>query len=392
MGDAEEISHATILIFAHHLGIDIDAEEHLMFIAKEALQQMPEGWELGVSPEGDENAGIPYFFMIESGESVWEHPNDAMYKERVKEERNKRAAALAERKKAKLAKDGSPKGISGRKGSLVSERAGAFEKGAIKGDGTGEGSPLDTATAVPTNNPIASTNVKVPLASAMAFVNSGGKTNKNISPVKQHQQQLHQSSTSEETTIATTMAKAAEAAAVTVAPAVNTTSTTSVAPVPSVVVDPTTTTTPEPPISLSVSTAAATATITATTTTTTAPSTVVGAPVVQPALVPVASTTTVQGPGQGLGKGQKLEVSTTFSAFTHIQPSASSTVSTINVSHTQPTPTPTPSSSSLSVHSLAASASPQYGLLSVVIDGAKLHSKYKPGAPRFNFIIYALPP
>ena len=156
MGDSEEISQATILIFAHHLGIDIDAEEQLMFIAKEALQNMPEGWELGVSPEGDENAGIPYFFKIESGESVWEHPNDEMYKERVKEERIKRAAAAAERKKAKLLKEGSPKAVSGRKGSLVAERAGAFEKGTVKGDGTAEMSPLDTtattATAASTTN------------------------------------------------------------------------------------------------------------------------------------------------------------------------------------------------------------------------------------------------
>ena len=379
MGDAEEISHATILIFAHHLGIDIDAEEQLMFIAKEALQQMPEGWELGVSPEGDENAGIPYFFKIESGESIWEHPQDEMYKERVKEERTKRAAAAAERKKAKLLKDGSPKGISGRKGSLVSERAGAFEKGIIKGDGIGEVSPLDTATAASVTNPIASTNAKVPLASAMAFVNSGGKINKNISPVKP---QLQQSSKSEETTFSpsttttttTTTAKVTETVAVATTTSVNTASTTITAP--SIVVA--TTTTPDQPVSLSTTTASTTATIAAATTTNTAATTTM-APLAQPALVPAASTAAAQ----GLGKGLWLEPSAASSASTHIHPSApAQATTTTTASYSQPTPTHIPSSSSMSVQSLAASASttPQYGLLSVVIDGAKLHSKYKPGA------------
>ena len=396
MGDSEEISQATILIFAHHLGIDIDAEEQLMFIAKEALQNMPEGWELGVSPEGDENAGIPYFFKIESGESVWEHPNDEMYKERVKEERIKRAAAAAERKKAKLLKEGSPKGVSGRKGSLVAERAGAFEKGTVKGDGTAEMSPLDTtattatATAASTTNPATSTNVKVPLASAMAFINSAGKTNKNISPVKQAQL----STKSDETIIPATIAKIVETIAVAATTSANTTSTTSIAP--SVVVSPATTSSSHPIVS-STTTASATSTITATTTATTATAGMVS--VTQSALVaqPVAGTAATQGLGKGLGKGvekgQGLEPSSMSTASTHIHPSATATATaTTTASYTQPTTTQTqtPSSSSMSVQSLAATASttPQYGLLSVVIDGAKLHSKFKPGEPLIDIIPY----
>lgn len=64
---AEDIRTA-ILVFAHHIGIDINKDENLMYIADESLKDLPEGWELGVGAAGMDNAGIPYFFNTETGE------------------------------------------------------------------------------------------------------------------------------------------------------------------------------------------------------------------------------------------------------------------------------------------------------------------------------------
>ena len=59
----EAASMATaILVFAHHIGIDINLEKNLMYIASESITEMPDGWELGVADGDEENAGIPYFF------------------------------------------------------------------------------------------------------------------------------------------------------------------------------------------------------------------------------------------------------------------------------------------------------------------------------------------
>ena len=155
-----ELSQATILIFAHHLGVDIDTEDALLYIAREALETMPDGWELGVSPEGDENAGIPYFFNVATGDSVWEHPLDAVYKQRVKDERAKRLAAKASRSSQKEATPIRGGGGAAKKGGDTSA-ASAAAAGAAKAS-TRETSPATSRTA----------------SAAMAFVNSGGKLNK----------------------------------------------------------------------------------------------------------------------------------------------------------------------------------------------------------------------
>jgi hypothetical protein len=64
---AEDITTA-ILVFANHIGIDINKDEGLMYIANESLKDLPDGWELGVGAEGMDNAGIPYFFNTETEE------------------------------------------------------------------------------------------------------------------------------------------------------------------------------------------------------------------------------------------------------------------------------------------------------------------------------------
>ena len=45
-----------------------------MHIASKYLQDLPDGWELGIPGNNEANAGIPYFFNIKTGNSEWEHP------------------------------------------------------------------------------------------------------------------------------------------------------------------------------------------------------------------------------------------------------------------------------------------------------------------------------
>lgn len=77
-----------VLVFAHSLGIDIESEPYLLHIAEYALRNLPPNWQLGIG-EGD-NAGIPYFFNEESGESVWKHPEEELHKSILNTERTKK--------------------------------------------------------------------------------------------------------------------------------------------------------------------------------------------------------------------------------------------------------------------------------------------------------------
>lgn len=78
---------SAVLIFAHLIGIDIENEAPLLQIAEEALVKLPDGWLLGYG-EGD-HENVPFFFNELTEESVWHHPNEAMYISRVTAERQK---------------------------------------------------------------------------------------------------------------------------------------------------------------------------------------------------------------------------------------------------------------------------------------------------------------
>ena len=76
-----------VRVFAHCIGIDTYAEKNLMHIASQSLMNLPDEWELGVPNENEKHTGIPYFFHIPTGESVWVHPNQEKIIEKVKSER-----------------------------------------------------------------------------------------------------------------------------------------------------------------------------------------------------------------------------------------------------------------------------------------------------------------
>ena len=62
------------LVFAHYLGINIDTEGDLLYIAEEAFINLPPGWDYGIGE--DDNEGIPYFYHSETERSEWKHPEE----------------------------------------------------------------------------------------------------------------------------------------------------------------------------------------------------------------------------------------------------------------------------------------------------------------------------
>lgn len=57
-----------------------------MAIAEDALQNLPEGWELAVAEEG-ENKGIPRFINLHTGETHGNHPDEERIKKMFETER-----------------------------------------------------------------------------------------------------------------------------------------------------------------------------------------------------------------------------------------------------------------------------------------------------------------
>ncbi|EFN65813.1 Centrosomal protein of 164 kDa [Camponotus floridanus] len=102
----DETSHPTneeLLDYAKRLGIDPDAEPHLLDLAREGLMAaLPKGW----SPCFHEASGAWYYYQASTGTTTWEHPLDAVYRGLVEQARmgNKRQMSLEEDSKT-TAKD-----------------------------------------------------------------------------------------------------------------------------------------------------------------------------------------------------------------------------------------------------------------------------------------------
>ncbi|XP_055887947.1 centrosomal protein of 164 kDa-like isoform X2 [Biomphalaria glabrata] len=74
-----------IVEYATSIGIDVDTEQHLLWIAREGFNApLPDNWKPCQTPTGD-----IYYFNFASGESIWDHPCDEFYKKMVLEERRK---------------------------------------------------------------------------------------------------------------------------------------------------------------------------------------------------------------------------------------------------------------------------------------------------------------
>jgi centrosomal protein CEP164 len=79
--------------YAQWLGMDLEADKHLFWVAREGLKApLPSEWKPCKSPDGE-----IYYFNFQSGESVWNHPCDehfrSMYREEKKKQDTRPAAA-----------------------------------------------------------------------------------------------------------------------------------------------------------------------------------------------------------------------------------------------------------------------------------------------------------
>jgi hypothetical protein len=71
-----EPTKAEILEYAKWLGMDIETEKHLFWIACNGLKApLPKAWKPCKTPDGE-----IYYFNFETGESVWDHPCDEYYR------------------------------------------------------------------------------------------------------------------------------------------------------------------------------------------------------------------------------------------------------------------------------------------------------------------------
>ncbi|ETP27300.1 hypothetical protein F441_00176 [Phytophthora nicotianae CJ01A1] len=73
---------------ARSLGVDPDSENYLLPLVQEALlAELPPDWE-----QGETEDGTLYYFNSSSGESIWEHPLDAHYRELIQAKKEEHAA------------------------------------------------------------------------------------------------------------------------------------------------------------------------------------------------------------------------------------------------------------------------------------------------------------
>ena len=82
--DEEEIEDyipvQTVHLFAHSvLGIDLETEQDLLFVAEDALHQLPAGWQVHI----EQTNMLAYFFNEATQESVWIHPEAGKWKKRL---------------------------------------------------------------------------------------------------------------------------------------------------------------------------------------------------------------------------------------------------------------------------------------------------------------------
>ena len=69
--------------YAKWLGMDLETEKDLMWIAREGLKApLPEHWKPCKAPD----TGDIYYFNFQTGESVWDHPCDEYYRKLYHEE------------------------------------------------------------------------------------------------------------------------------------------------------------------------------------------------------------------------------------------------------------------------------------------------------------------
>lgn len=91
----EEPTEDEIAKYAEWLELDPEMDGDLMWIAREGLRaELPSGWRPCRTDEGD-----IYYFNFETGQSMWDHPQDKHYKEIARKEKAKKAQRLEKQRR-----------------------------------------------------------------------------------------------------------------------------------------------------------------------------------------------------------------------------------------------------------------------------------------------------
>jgi len=84
-GDEYEPTQDEIIEYAKYLGIDINVDQDLLWIAVEGLKApVPEPWR---AIQYANNADEIYYMNMQNGVITHEHPLDVVYRERVQQEK-----------------------------------------------------------------------------------------------------------------------------------------------------------------------------------------------------------------------------------------------------------------------------------------------------------------
>merc|ERR1719356_1060713 len=87
-----EVTQEEIEEYAEFLGIDLETERHLLWIARQGVAEPPPApWKACTQNHED-----VFYFNFDSGDSTWDHPCDAKYRALVAEERAKVKAPVSE--------------------------------------------------------------------------------------------------------------------------------------------------------------------------------------------------------------------------------------------------------------------------------------------------------
>ncbi|ESL09733.1 hypothetical protein TRSC58_02543 [Trypanosoma rangeli SC58] len=150
--------------YAEWLGIDVEKEPGLLWVAREGLRTpLPAEWRACRTGEGE-----VYYFNFLTGESKWEHPTDEVFKEKVVEERAKLMTGGVGYGKAKKRNKSSATAGRGEEGVEVRR----LEKGAAGHVETPKKSVKGTkatTAATPMTSPYVSPTATGLTASAMRF-------------------------------------------------------------------------------------------------------------------------------------------------------------------------------------------------------------------------------
>lgn len=84
--EQEEPTEEEVQRYAEWLGLDLEKDQDLMWIAHEGLRAaLPDGWKPCKTADDEY-----YYFNFKTGESIWDHPLDQEYKKRAMEEKAKK--------------------------------------------------------------------------------------------------------------------------------------------------------------------------------------------------------------------------------------------------------------------------------------------------------------